>query len=433
MSISTEQQKVPGEVNRAPSRLSKFVMHFLMPVAALSCGIIITVYLLHSRPQALPVKRVPTAVLVEVEQLSSGPQQTVISAMGEIIPAREIELKPQVSGEIAKISENFQLGGYLRTGEELLTVDRTNYELVLRQLQSDVATVESDLALEMGNQRIAEREITLLEEEVSVEEQSLILRRPQLAKLKAVRDDALARLERAQLDLERTVITAPFNGAVAEKLVDIGTKVGETTTLAKIVGTDTFWLRLTLPVEQLKWIEIPENSSEKGSRVTIYPQGDSSASLRRSGEVVRLIASLEEQGRMAQLLVKIDDPLSLKEENRAKPKLLLGSYVTADIAGIAIDSGYRIDRSNLRDGDTVWLMDENGNLDIRPVEVLYRGRNSVIVTSGIQDSENIIVSSLSAPVAGTALRLSEGENTGTERIADRDSVEKNAGRTDRVN
>ena len=92
MNIHKEQQTRPGEIRRAPSRLSRFIMHFLMPAAALTCGVLITVYLLNTGPQAKPVKRAPTAILVEVQQLKSSPQQTIVNAMGEIIPAKEVEI-----------------------------------------------------------------------------------------------------------------------------------------------------------------------------------------------------------------------------------------------------------------------------------------------------------------------------------------------------
>jgi RND family efflux transporter MFP subunit len=434
MTTMKNEQPVPGEIVRKPGRIKGFFLHFLMPLAALACGVAITLYLLNTGPQAKPAARPPAALLVEVKRLSAGPQQTRVSAMGEIIPAREIDIKPQVGGEIVRISEEFQLGGYFSEGQEMVAIDRTDYELVFQQLKSDVAKAESDLELEMGNQRIAEREYALLGEQVSDEERNLILRKPQLEKLQAVRDDALSRLHQARINLERTVVNAPFNGVLAEKLVDRGTRVSESTTLARIVGTDSFWLRLTLPVEKLQWLKIPDSSGGNGSRVTVFPQGDTSPDISRQGRIVRLIASLEEQGRMAQVLVKIDDPLCKLPENSGKPKLLLGSYVRAEIEGLAIGSGYTIDRGNLHDGNTVWLMDENGRLDIRPVEVGYRGRDTVIVSSGVSDGEKLVVSTLSSPVPGTLLRLADGAKGERSRPGAKGPGEgKGQGRMNRVN
>ncbi len=151
-------------------------------------------------------------------------------------------------------------------GQAMLAIDRTDYELVARQLESNVTTVENDLALEMGYQRIAEREFKLLGESVSDQEKNLILRIPQLEKLKAALDHAQSMRAQARLNLERTEIKAPFNGVIDSRMIDIGSKITESTVLAKIVGTDTFWLTLTVPIEQLRWLKIPGNSKEKAQR-----------------------------------------------------------------------------------------------------------------------------------------------------------------------
>ena len=121
--------------------------------------------------------------------------------MGQIIPAREIELKPRVNGEVADINNEFMPGGYFLAGQTMLAIDRTDYELVARQLDSNVTKAKSDLALEMGYQRIAEREFKLLGESVSDQEKNLILRIPQLEKLKADLDYAQSMRAQARLNL----------------------------------------------------------------------------------------------------------------------------------------------------------------------------------------------------------------------------------------
>jgi len=419
-----KEKPTPGQIDRSPSKLQRFFMHFLMPVAALSCGVLITFYLLKTGPEVRPTKRAPNAILVEVQKLASAPQQTRISGMGEIIPEREIEIKPQVSGEIVSISERFQLGSFFNENEEILSIDRTDYALVLQQLESELAKAESDLDLEMGNQRIAEREFALLGEEVSDQEKSLILRKPQLNRLKAIRDSVQAQLDQARLDLERTSIRAPFNGVIAAKMVDKGAKVSTSSPIAELIGTDSFWLKLTLPVDKLQWLKIPGRSGEGGSEVTIYPQESTTAKDARKGRVVRLLASLEEQGRMAQLLVKIDDPLSTRGDNRGKPQLLLGSYVRAEIEGVTINSGFTIDRANLHDGNTVWLMDDNGTLDIREVDVSFRGRDSVIITGGLSEGENLVISTLPSPIEGIQLRRDDDTSSSEKRVAMREDQQK---------
>lgn len=412
--IQPDQRIAPGEVRRRTNRIAGFFLHFVVPLAVLAGGIAITIYLLKTSPEAIPVKRPPTATLVEVLQVQTGTQQTVLEAMGQIVPAREIEMKPRVSGEIVGISSEFLPGGRFATGEILVTIDRTDYQLSLRQLQSEVKKAESDLVLEMGNQRIAAKEFDLVRENVSPEEKALILRQPQLAKQQAALDSTRARLDQARLDLERTAVKVPFNSVVHTRNVEVGARVNESSLLATLVGTDTFWLRLTLPVDQLPWLTIPTGAGEKGSEVHIYPQGGSAGAFRL-GEITRLEPALESQGRMAQILVRIDDPLCFLPENRGKRSLLLGSFVRAELLGAAVATGVSLDRSHLHDGNRVWLMNGEGQLEIREVEVLFRNREQVIVGKGLQDGERLVTTQLSSPVTGTPLRLAD---SGMERKDD---------------
>ncbi len=404
--MQEQNSKEITEHRSGQDRLRSVIRHIILPLAVLGCGVAITMYLLNTSPEAKPQKRPPAATLVEIENVVAGPQKTFISAMGEVVPAREIELRSRVSGEIIAIAEDFIPGGYFSAGELLLQIDPADYRLIIRQLESEVARVESDIAVEMGNQRIAEKEYALLGEAVSREERDLILRKPQLEKLLAARELAQAQLAQAKLDLQRTEITAPFNCVIDSRKVDIGARVNESTILAHLVGSDAFWLRVTLPVEQLQWLNIPGTSNEEGSLVGIFSQGVNGmgSSRIRYGRVIRLAASLEEQGRMAQLLIRVEDPLSRLEENSGKTKLLLGSYVRAELEGITIDSAVGIDRANLHEGNTVWLMREDNTLEIREVEVVFRDRDKVIVTAGIEEGDRLITSTLVSPIAGIPLQ-----------------------------
>lgn len=430
--MKQQEQTVPGEIQRKPNRIVSFFLHFLLPLAALACGIAITIYLMKTSPEAKPRKRPPTATLVEVQKMTQGAQQTVITSMGEVVPAREIDLKPRVSGAVSDISGEFVPGGFFLRGETMLTIDPADYALVVRQLESDAARAESDLLLEMGNQRIAAKEFQILNESVSAEEQALILRKPQLAKLEATKAFAEAKLAQARLDLERTTITAPFNSVINSRNVDTGARINESTVLAHLVGTDVFWLKLSLPVEQLQWVKIPVKSGEVGSNVRVYPQGNQNEENYRSGRVIRLVASLEEQGRMAQILVQVDDPLSLKDENRNKPQLLLGSYVRAEIEGKTIPSGIGINRENLREGKYIWLMTDEGLLDIQEVSVIFRNRDQVIIQTSIKEGERIVTSSLSSPVAGIPLRL-QGDDLQAGTKGGRKKVGQQEGKTNTEN
>lgn len=388
---------------RRPAR----VLRFLLPLLVLGIGLALSLWLLETGPQAKPKPKARNATLVDVRPIVFGPQKTAISAMGTVKPSLEVNLKPQVSGEITEVAGNFLPGGHFRRGETLLKIDPTDYRLAVRQLASDVARVGSELQMEQGNQLVARKEYELLGETVSEEEKALMLRQPQLDTLHASLEAAQARLEQARIDLKRTEIAAPFNAMVQSREVNIGTRVSEGTALAMLIGTDVYWVEVSVPVSQLRWIKIPQAEGEEGSPVRVYDQAAWGSEAFREGKVIRLAAALEEQGRMARLLVEVPDPLALQPKNAGRPKMLIDSYVRVEIEGRDLPSAAVIDRELIRDGDTLWIMDKEGRLDIRAIDIAFRGRDYVLVTAGVADGERLVVSALSTPVPGMPLRLQE--------------------------
>lgn len=393
------------EIKKRPQRsLTSLVLRRLLPLAVIVAGAGVAFWLMETGPQAKPKARVRNTTLVEYTTVNYGPQQTMITGMGTVAAARTVELKPQVTGSITELSAELIPGGHFKEGETLLKIDPADYRLAVKKLTTDVAKAESDLQLEQGNQLIAQKEYKLLNEMVSDTEKALILRRPQLENLRATLESAQAGLEQARVDLARTEIKAPFNAVVLSRAVDIGTRADESTVLATLVGTDACWVTVSIPVDQLRWINIPQKQGEEGSLVRIYDSGAWGDGVFREGRVIRLEAGLEEQGRMARLLVQVEDPLSLKPDSAGLPRMLIGQYVRVEIQGQGMASAAAINREFIRNGNSVWIMDGDGNLAIRPVEIAFKGTDQLLITGGIAAGEQLITTDIAAPVAGMSLK-----------------------------
>lgn len=399
---------------RVAPKKNKFigsVLQILFSLAVLGCGVALAMYYLDSGPKAKPRKRPVNPPLVQTELVSYHPHKLTINGMGSVTAAKEIQLTAKVGGEIIEVDKRFNPGGFFAQGEQMLSIDPIDYQLTIQQLQSEVARAQSELDLEMGNQLVARKEFEILGQDVSEDEKRLMLREPQQAIKKTALDAAKAKLAQAQLDLTRTRVSAPFNAVVQERSVNMGSRVNQTTTLANLVGTDEFWLKIAIPVQQLKWLEISDQTIEKGAHAKIFLQQSTPHAKFRTGRVVQLAAGLEENGRMAIIFISIEDPLCLKAENKSKAKLFLNSYVQVEIDGIELPSVFAINRHHLRDNNTVWLVDNQNKLEIRPVNIVTKNSDQVLIASGVSDGERIITSSLSAPIAGTLLRLIEKEKS----------------------
>lgn len=362
-----------------------------------------------------PVER--SKRLVEVQIAEQKAHTVTVTAWGQITPSRSLILTPRVSGRITAMASSFEAGSVLNAGASLLQLDPRDYELAVTRARSTLTQAQAELALEQGQQAVAQREYELLGEDVSDAERGLILRRPQLDTAQASVASAEADLEDARLDLQRTDIKAPFEALVLSRDVAEGAEVSTSTTLAELVGVKTWWVELSVPVNALKWLQFPEED-RPGSSVTLRYESVWPSDVTRQGRIVRLLGQLEEGGRMAQVLVAVDDPLARLPGSEDQPRLLLGAYIRGEVQGRAIEDAVALRPEWVHSDNTVWLMDDNGELVMRKVSIVYRDAERVLVTGGVEDGDRIVTSQISVVTEGMPLRVqdvdtsADGEVTG---------------------
>ena len=126
-------------------------------------------------------------------------------------------------------------------GAALLRIDPADYQAALRQRRSELAQARADLELEQGRQAVAEQDFELLGEELDEGNRHLVLRQPQLKQARARVDFAEAALRRAELDLQRTRISAPFDAQILSRDVATDSQVSTGDSLARLVATDRYW------------------------------------------------------------------------------------------------------------------------------------------------------------------------------------------------
>jgi RND family efflux transporter MFP subunit len=280
----------------------------------------------------------------------------------------------------------------------------------LEQQENQVIQAQNELDIEKGNQLVAQKEYALLNEQVSEEEMRLMLRQPQFSTLQTKLSIAKSQKEQAELNLSRTAIIAPFNGIVQSSNVNIGTWVSSGSVLAAMVGSDTYWVEVSVPEHQLDWVRLPVGNDGQGSRVKIFNTAAWEEEEFRDGRLIRLLPGLETKGRMARLLVEIDDPLALDTENNGKPKVMIGSFVRVEIEGRQIHRAVELPREYLRNGNQIWVYDETGKLAIQDVSIGFKNRDSVLITARVKDGESIVISDISTPVEGLVLKTMNSGN-----------------------
>ena len=386
------------------NRLQEFSPAILLIVLTIA----VSSYWLSHQPRAERTPPKKLAPLVDIVKPVVSNHSTTISVMGNVIAAQSVNLTPRISGMVKWISPNFIEGGLLKKGEVLVELDPTDYKLAIVQSRNDLEKARYNLKLEQGQQVIVRREYQLLGAELNGQEQELVLRKPHLNAAQAALAAAEANLKLAQLNLERTKPVAPFNAIITTRNANIGAWMSAFSTgtpLAKLVGTDSFWINVSIPVDKLNWVKIPGINGQSGSIAKISYETAWGKDVYRIGKVKSLQAELEPEGRMAKLIIEVDDPLCQKLENKQLPPLMLGTYVRVAIAGVTLEDVIKLPETTLHDDQQLWLFTEKQTLDIRHVSILWTEQNFVFLAKNqLPENSQIISSDIANPVQNMEVR-----------------------------
>lgn len=398
--------------NHLPDFFLKNRRSIIIAIVILFTAGFLSAYWLSNRPRAPKINGkiiIPQVTTLAIKVID---HPTTIYAMGNVIPSQSVNLTSRISGMVTEIGDNFIEGGLLKKGGKIVQLDPTDFRLIIQQKQSDLAQAEFNLKLEQGQQAIARREFQLLGgNKLSEQEAELVLRKPHLKAAKHKVLAAKAILQQAKLDLKRTLTVAPFNAIILNRNANIGSWISTFSTgtpLAKLVGIDSFWVDASLPMDKLKWLSIPGISSEPASTVKISYDSAWGAGVYRTGSVKRLKAEVEASGRMAKLIIEIDDPLSQKTANKNAPPLVLGTFVRVAITGDTLHDVIALPESTLHDGRYLWLVDQQQILIVKDVKPVWVEQDTIYLSKHqLPGNAQVITSNLSTPVAGMQIRTTK--------------------------
>lgn len=386
----------------------------LVSIAILLASAAITFVLFLTEPQAQregATKK--TAMLVDVVSVEKGTFTPTVIATGNVQAARDIVLSPQVGGEVIRISDNFTPGAFVKKGEVLLQINPADYRNTLMLRKSDLELARSNLSIEMGRQDVARKDFELIGQELSPGNQALVLRKPQLESAKASVEAAEAAVNQAQLNLQRTTIRAPFDAHIISRNTNVGAQLAPGTQIGRLVGMEEYWVVANVPTNKVNWLTFAEDETHDGSAVKILNKSWSDGAYR-TGKLFRLVGALDEQTRLARVLISVEDPLARGEGMDTVPPLIIGAFVECHIEAREIDNVVRLNRDHLRQGGTVWVL-ENGKLSIRQVGIAFQDANYAYIRQGLSDHDQVVTTDLSTVVEGSELRTESA--AGTESAA----------------
>ncbi len=380
-----------------------------LPVIVILVGIGAMILLAKSRPapkkQALPNK----GALVQLITVSTENRRAEIHSTGTVQPSRQIAIITQVGGQISRLSPQCVAGGFIKAGELLFAIDDADYRLAAAQAKATVAKAEADLATARGKAEVARMAWERFGGETPAVN-PLVLHQPQLKTAAANLAAAQASQTKAQLNLTRTEVRAPFNCLVLSEELGIGLTVRVGSPVARIVGTDDAEVIVPLPLAELPWCVIPRLSvNTPGSPATLSAT-IGNRKFQWQGKILRSLGEIDPKGRMARLAIRVEDPYRLKNSKNLPLDLTMGMFVEVTIHGEALNKIVALPRKAMRPDSTVWLMDNEQKLRLRPVQVARFTDTEALISKGLAPGEKVVLTPLNGAADGMALRAqNEGE------------------------
>jgi membrane fusion protein, multidrug efflux system len=397
-------------------KISEKKLKVILPFGILIVGALITLGMVKSRSSVEMRRPAEFAPLVRVVEVTPQDIRLLVKTQGTVKPRTEGQLVAEVAGQVIWVSPVFAAGGFFEKGEVLVSIDARDYELAVVTAKGQVAQAKVRHETEEAQAKVAREE---WEQLGTGGDSPLATRELQLQEAGAALAAAQAALERAERNLQRTRIRAPYAGRVRAKLTDIGEYLAPGVPVASVFSVDYAEIRLPIPDAELAYVDLPvdyrgETAKQSGPVVHLY--ADFAGSRHHwEGRIVRVEGEIDPQSRMIHAIAQVADPYGRGEGKDPLP-LAVGLFVEAQIEGHRLENVYVIPRSAMR-GDRVLVVDGEDRLRFRDVEILRNDRTNVVISAGLSPGERVSVSTMQAVSDGMKVRsvIVNGENPDGEQ------------------
>lgn len=353
-------------------------------------------------------KKIVKDELPFVEYIVAKTQSMSIPVMsqGSVSAKTVIKLVAEVSGQVKHMAKLKFNGGFFKKGDLLLRIDDTEYQLKIAKAKAQVAAAKQQLVRVETEAGQAKYDLKQIGRDPS-KSSSYALREPQLAEAKANFQAAKADLKIAQLQIQRTKIKAPFDGRVVSKLVDITQFVSVGTLLANIYSTESVIVRLPLRLNQAELLGLRLGDNQV--QINAVKINLSSASAKDIYHWPAILSHIEGEidlrNRLVYLVAEVKAPYAQNKKFINRSPLTPGMFVKAQLSGVKREV-IKLPRLVLRQGGSVWLIDDESKLTIKKIDILYKDEKFIYVDSGLNDEDKIITSLIDYPLNGMSLTSS---------------------------
>jgi multidrug efflux pump subunit AcrA (membrane-fusion protein) len=401
----------------------------------------------------------PVVREVRVVALEPGAHSIVVTGHGTARYRYRIPLTAQVSGKVIRVSPLLIAGRRLPAGTVLVEIEREDYENMLARARAEenrlgaqrrlldenlkfdrerlsIARRASDLARKefervrnlleqdkVGSEagvETAERLYLERQRDVIALENSVAVQPVRAAELEAALAGARAARARAELELARTRISAPFDARVESASVQVGQVVsanamGGASALAVLTDLAVLEIPIALDNSELAWLPIAsvseqgEYAFDSGVEVDVRWIQDPERGAWR-GRLSRL-ERFRTETRTLVLVAEVVNNRAVVPGNGGL-QLEEGMFCRVEVTCRTAEGVYAVPRTLVRQDRTLPLL-VDGKLELRPVNVQRFQGDLALIDAGPVPGSRLVVSPLANPVPGMELRAAPPPGAGS--------------------
>lgn len=348
-------------------------------------------------PEAVQAQEV-TAITVEAKDTP-----VVFEFVGKTQSSRRVEIRSRVEGFLDK--RLYTEGAIVEAGTPLFQMDQKPFKAALDAARAELAQQQARLATATANYK----RVKPLAAKGAVPQKELDDAEGTYRSSKAAVEAAQANVTQAELELGYTVIYSPVTGATSFAKQREGAYIGFGTgsLLTYVAQLDPMWVEFSVSENQILRtrqesergaLRLPDDSAYEVEIVladgTVYPH---------TGQITFADASLSEETGTFLIRADVANP-----EHTLRPGMFVRARLKGAIRPDAIVVPIRAVQQGAK-GSFVWVVDQQGKAELRPVQLGPWLEKNWIVDQGLQDGDTVVVDGALRLRAGVPVTVVEPE------------------------